>query len=60
LIAGNLDKTLTVLDAATGEERWQWSGEGRIKATPILHHKTLILLQDNRTVIAFRSKEGTK
>jgi outer membrane protein assembly factor BamB len=54
--AGSLDKTLYAFDCISGKLVWSWKSEGRIKTTPLIHQGYLILLQDDRTITAF--KEG--
>ena len=55
---GSLDKNLYALDALSGTMLWKYEAESKIKGMPVAWNDYLIILLDDRTVVAL--KQGAK
>ncbi|MBI3195597.1 MAG: PQQ-binding-like beta-propeller repeat protein [Ignavibacteriae bacterium] len=53
---GSLDKNLYAFDAMNGSLLWNYTADARIKSMPVVFGNYLILLLDNRRVVALRSE----
>lgn len=53
VFVGSLDKHLYAFDAMTGEVLWSREFSSRIRTTPVVREGYLILLLEDRTVVAF-------
>ena len=60
LYVGCLDKTLYAVDATTGELKWKFDAGGRIKTMPIAYKGYLVLLEDDRTVVALKQSRDRR
>ncbi|MBI3189021.1 MAG: PQQ-like beta-propeller repeat protein [Ignavibacteriales bacterium] len=56
VFVGSLDKHLYALDAKDGTVLWNYEAEARIKSMPVVFAHYLILLLDNRMVVALKSE----
>jgi len=59
LYVGSLDKHLYALDATTGRVLWDEAFSSRIRTAPVLWEDTMILLLEDRTVVALKQEGGT-
>lgn len=50
---GTLNKEIFVFDGESGRTTWMFLAEARIKSTPVFHRGFLVLMADDRTVMAF-------
>jgi outer membrane protein assembly factor BamB len=53
VFVGDLQKTFHALDARTGADAWSEKLDGRVRAAPVAAHGRVVVLAEDRSVIAF-------